>query len=102
MVSWRLCCYLEINWLNGMAASWRCKFSSRMSHSLMMRPFDCSIKVSCMVTTFSTEISCLGGQIAYAVCFCWLPPCPGILKIGSYKRQNPFGAVNILDIESHS
>ncbi len=69
MVSWRLCCYLETNWLNGMAASWRCRFSSRMSHSLMMRPFDCSIKVSCMVTTFSTETSCWGGELPMQAAF---------------------------------
>ena len=39
--------YLEANWLNGMAASCRCRFSSRMSHSLMTRPLDCSIRTSC-------------------------------------------------------
>ena len=88
MVSWRLCCYLETNWLNGMAASWRCKFSSRMSHSLMMRPFDCSIKVSCMVAIFRTETSCLGG----ASCLCSLrllaSSLPWLSEIDSYIRQD--------------
>lgn len=42
----RKCHYLEANWLKGMAASCRCRFSSRMSHSLMTRPLDCSIRMS--------------------------------------------------------
>ena len=102
MVSWRLCCYLETNWLNGMAASWRCRFSSRMSHSLMMRPFDCSIKVSCMVTIFSTGDFMFGG----ANCLCRLrllaPALSWLSRIDSYIRQKLFGAVDILDIDSHS
>jgi len=48
--------YLEIKCLKGIAASWRCRSSSRMSHSFTIRPSACSICISCTAKQHHTLI----------------------------------------------